>query len=451
MREPGWDVKLLNLGSAHEGWLQSVRGLLGELMDPEVLERAVPTVPFEDLDERLRSLRFVCLVDDLTLFESRQAFPERGRPGEPDEDLYGLLGRLRDAPVVDGGEEQPKWPRPEALRPVGEFSELLGRGLHEARWAAGHEPHHGEVGEEQAVGRQGAGVDVLVDCYGLYVGSLHGWAAGLGRSRGNAGIEAMFRNHPDYREADGPAVLLSPELISTLYRLVMSRAPRPVRYYLAPERAPDLIFLKLVLLHEIGHHVYPVHGRASKNVSEAFANWFAYGFLNPGERAVMHEKTETQTVSYQMYEGLLSLLHPVGNSSPWAAAMPWNLRSGGDLVSSLERAALDGVLGDGATLASSRWGGLPGRVSEGAALWSAVSETPQLQPLLRSMAPGEGLHPAKALAWILLSEAVPDQGGDLARAMYDLQYAGRGPWRPMSQVRQYAWLNAAWSSPRIHL
>lgn len=442
MQETRWDVQVLNLGTAYAGWMDSVWKLLDEVTRSESLEDGVVSIPVEALRERLRSLRYVCLIDDLALAESRRAFPGRPESEEPDEDLYGLLAGLLDAPLLDEEQPQPRWPTPEDLLPPESRSEILEADLRGARAAAEQEPHHsgGDAGGDGSAA-------VVVDCYGLYVGSLLGWMEGLGHRGRNARFEEMRQKILSYEEEDGPAVLLSPELISTLHRLVMGRAPRPLRHYLTPDRLPDRIFLKLVLLHEVGHHVYPVHERAAAEVSEAMANWFTYGFLSPGERAVLHEKARTQARAYQMYEGLLALLHPTGPGSPWVAAMPWNLSGGADLVSFLEWAAFDGVLGDADALAGSRHHALESWLAEDASLWSALPDAPQLQPLLRRMLPGQ-LHPAKVLGWILLSRAIPGSGGELARAMSNLQHAGAGPWRPMPLVWQYAWLNAAWSSRR---
>jgi hypothetical protein len=96
-------------------------------------------------------------------------------------------------------------------------------------------------------------------------------------------------------EADGPAVILCPERLFELpYELVRSlerQEPHP-----ASQLNLSDLFLRMTLIHEIGHHVLPVpaseRAGASRHihVSEALANTFCNALLDPGERQWLFAK-----------------------------------------------------------------------------------------------------------------------------------------------------------------
>lgn len=412
-------IRILNLGSRYPGWIDSVK----EQIEEEILvwrkwSAAAPSIADDALSGRAGSLKYFCLVDDLTLQWSRGRLRPEERGHDPD--LQELLARMLDAPPAeDGGEQE--------LRPD------LEEKAYPSIQVAAHEPRHG-IEED--------GTSVTVDCYGIYTGSLLGWMHSMDfRSLGNVATEwAMSVNSGE--EEDAPAVLVSPELIGTLPALISYTAPSNVRRVLGSDA--ESLFLKLVLLHEIGHHVYPAHENSTLAVSEAMANWFAFGFLSVAERAVFWEMSSTQAPPYRMYDGLLSLLHGPNAARPWLAAAPWGASHGGGPVSFLEAAAFDRILGDSDALAASGYHEQVNDIAEDARIWNRLARSAELQPLLRSMHIHEGLHPARVRAWILLSEAVPGPGGELGQAMADLEHAGAGPWRAMPDDFQRAWRESAW-------
>jgi len=75
-------TEVINLGSRYAGWLEDVRFLLDQLGEPERWPDAVPAIPHTKLAQRFRELRYVALVNPLTLRETRLAFPSREEHGQ---------------------------------------------------------------------------------------------------------------------------------------------------------------------------------------------------------------------------------------------------------------------------------------------------------------------------------------------------------------------------------
>jgi len=386
-------AEVVNLGSRYAAWVDDVGELLAAFDDAEALGQAVPSVAYDALAQRVGQLKYVCLVGSLLTVETRKAFPSvpPGQETARNEYLDGLLGRMRDAPVRDqedesegdrgrpegGGEPEEDFPWNSNVDPV------------EDRGASREPPHYG--------GRQGR-VQVVVDCYGIYLESLKEWLQSVVRGAGNRTIRRWHERLQADPEADGPAVLLCPERIETIHRLVVSRAPLPVRKQLSLGRCPTRTFLKLTLLHEVGHHVYPVHrAGAIRFLSEALANWFAYSLLDARERALLYEKTAVQQLAYRMYSGLVAVCH----APSWFGVPPWPpLAVGVEAVARLEEAAFQGRLPDPSAMAPDG-----GDLLEWLHYWRHFPELwfhlrPRRWRYWR-------LHPSEMMGWMLLCEAVP--------------------------------------------
>jgi len=109
---------------------------------------------------------------------------------------------------------------------------------------------------------------------------------------------------------DAPLIVLCSEnIVKSLSRLQIPSLPD---YYDIDSVDFSYYFgLKKVLIHEMGHHVFPVitAGNSSRNVSwpECMANWFCHHFLDDKERFILHIWSLHQPVQYQCYKALLGL------------------------------------------------------------------------------------------------------------------------------------------------
>lgn len=249
----------------------------------------------------------------------------------------------------------------------------------------------------------------------------------------------ILRQHPG---EDGPAILLCPELIATLYPRLQFTQPRlRRREILSLTENPCRTFLKLTFLHELGHHVYPVHGLDGDPwLSEAFANWFVYGFLNPRERALLRAKTCLQCSEYQAFEGFLSFLDVPGLPDPWQVLSPWTLLGGEEWVRTLERAAFEGTLGSIQRMGP-KW-----------LEFIKLVESTLNQALHRGFWSANRtdrcLSPATAASWVTLGLALSPSGWDLVQVLRDCELRYTGTFHFMDRDSYEEWLARMWQKPR---
>jgi len=467
-------IPVINLTSGFSGWAENVRTLLFDLEDPEAWKRAVPSVCARSLTERYRELRCICLVDELTLSESRRVFPPVPRSLPRDSDRYFFDRNLDrgdrevgDRPIEDLLDEMEAAPWRYPNEPGSEDDLSAGENDGDNRQAmeryiAHHWPHLGGFPRAPSAAAPWPGsandVEIVVDCYGMYVRSLRTWLREVG-GRGSSYSLPRKADEIEELQDGGPAVLLCPEAIETVDRLVAQTSPSSIRELLQIDRNPDLLFLKTVLLHEIGHHIFDVvrheshtETRIPVNLSEGLANWFASAFLDAEERLLLLAKTWEQTRPYRMHLGLAWLQH--GTSWPWFPGLSPD-GSGRRLVAWIERLAFEG------RLPLRRSVSLPSSASQSSATpdeeWIARS-VGWLEALLEDGV-REALHSARPIsqsgpdraemmALVMIAEAIPELGPGVSKVIREWRRSEKD-WRPPSNSRQHQSLQEIARLPRV--
>lgn len=121
---------------------------------------------------------------------------------------------------------------------------------------------------------------------------------------------------------NGPVVLLCPRVIE---RLAGSFARRLEGRLLEAPSDVDVLeraLVRMTLLHEIGHHVFPVsNGGRFEYLSEGLAHLFTAAFLSPAERLWLYAKSELQPVAYSTWRLLWNGLHATRRSPASARAL----------------------------------------------------------------------------------------------------------------------------------
>jgi len=115
----------------------------------------------------------------------------------------------------------------------------------------------------------------------------------------------------------GAGIFLCPERIVRIYPTILEALLTP-KHALPLTSNPILTNLKMVLLHELGHHIFPVHRncRGKRYISEGLANYFCYSNLTEIERAWLLYKSRTlQPPEYSSYR-FISILHRYYNQQP---------------------------------------------------------------------------------------------------------------------------------------
>ncbi|MBV5328993.1 MAG: hypothetical protein JZU65_15425 [Chlorobium sp.] len=157
--------------------------------------------------------------------------------------------------------------------------------------------------------------DVIIETYGAYVPSLQNWLmtmVGKGLSQQSLStlkkLEIFLAVHPD---SSGPAILLCPELIQK----IPSRIGKHVRKVQDTRKAmPDggtatMSALRMVLLHELGHHLFSntglLNSRADHAYKECLAQWFAHQMLPTWEQGLLEALALRQPPIYRIYAGLV--------------------------------------------------------------------------------------------------------------------------------------------------
>jgi integrase len=102
----------------------------------------------------------------------------------------------------------------------------------------------------------------ILECYGIYVKDA---SAFLPKNF----LDKVYDEDPRLR--DLPAIFLCPERIDQINRSLTRLGEVPSH----SSPSSDL-FLRMTLLHELGHHFFPVHEYAGRFLSEGLANFFCY-------------------------------------------------------------------------------------------------------------------------------------------------------------------------------
>jgi len=277
MYDPFKNIHIQSLDPQYDFREASVVELLNELGEDQVLLRALPTHRVRHGKQRLRKLKWAILADSQSIRISRGVY-ENER--DSDEEIDALV---RACLAVEGRDE-----------------------------GVGSEPLASSVGEPSSGSSARC---AIVDAYGLYVPSLADWLRRVQDQLTDPEVASRTKQLYDDLvcniDKDGPAVIVSPGKLHELFDELMNNADDDLNAILSATEHGETLLIKLTLLHEIGHHVYPVPtSRGLNNLSEAMANWFAYCCLNYDERHVLHIKTLSQAPPYRMYQGLLALRDP---------------------------------------------------------------------------------------------------------------------------------------------
>lgn len=150
-------------------------------------------------------------------------------------------------------------------------------------------------GEEPFLRGPRVGGQGVVECYGIYVSDARAFLSRHG-----------FADMVPEEARHSAAVFLCPERIHEVYPTLMRCAPG-LKRPLPLASNPALSSLKLTLLHELGHHFFPLHrdARAGRFLTEGFANLFCYHGLDEAEKAWLLYKTWLlQPPEYSAYRPL---------------------------------------------------------------------------------------------------------------------------------------------------
>lgn len=296
--------KIINLSSRFEGWVSEIDRIIKETGRKDLYIKAAPGVPWEELSKRLKELKYVFLLDKLKFRELR-------RVTNCMEDLSNKL--LFDLEKIFNKMKQDSDPQ-----------EVCDREDREERVDRDEdsllllEPCYDYI------------EDVIIDCLGVYVRSLTATLKKISSYKFNHRVLTLIEELEMDPGKDGPAILLCPELIESVYRNIVKKSSPEL--LLHPN--PTYTFLKATYLHELGHHIYQTT-KPYRYLWEAMANWFAYGFLNVDERYLIYKEALCLPYKYQCFNGFLVILHPLElnylRTSNWEKSEWWKIVASGEL------------------------------------------------------------------------------------------------------------------------
>lgn len=263
---------IVNLDSAFD-WTAEVRQIW-ERLDWDGIRRATaPQIPSEPWARRGNELALVGLVSSLLIDDSYHLpqWEESHEKAEQRED------RREDALSHE-------WRERQLGRSTSQDETNNDRPRRRPRFN-GEEPFF----RSPHVGRPG-----IVECYGIYVDDA---ATILGPRDLLDKVPAAVHH--------APAVFLCPERIHGIYPTVISLGEH-LRHPLRLSSNPALFSLQMTLLHELGHHFFPVHrSGAGRFFSEALANLFCHHGLDQDEQAwLLYKSWHLQPPEYSAYRPL---------------------------------------------------------------------------------------------------------------------------------------------------
>ena len=143
----------------------------------------------------------------------------------------------------------------------------------------------------------------ISDCFGVYTED----ASTILGSRG------LLNRIPEQSQ-HAPAIFLCPERIYEIYPTLLTLKEN-LQHPLPLSSNPASVNLKMVLLHELGHHFFPVHHMGAKRfLSEALANFFCFHGLAPEEQAwLLYKSWHLQPPEYSAYRPLNVLYEAVAD------------------------------------------------------------------------------------------------------------------------------------------
>jgi len=154
--------------------------------------------------------------------------------------------------------------------------------------------------------------DVIIEKYGIYVPSLARWLEILEAKNPGTRINACLGNYlAQNSDKTGPAILLCPDLIKRIPKLIRRNIEESSENNSLPDGGTATMFaLRMILLHELGHHVYPSHhGTWEGKIAygECLANWFVHQLFSSWEQELLNAFTKKQTFVYRLYQGMVAM------------------------------------------------------------------------------------------------------------------------------------------------
>lgn len=253
----------------------------------------MPSISWVEIGNKLKELKYVCLVDELTFVSIYRDSECYKQENSFLQDLQKLFEEMEQAPEDGYGNDHVMQDFPDADR-------LNRRNTRNSNFPSGL--NNGDLPEEPCVDKD---KERIIDCYGIYTKSLYRILMQKNYPYNNENACKLISKLRNDLASDGPAILLCPELIEKIYAKTVMSVDRS----LGVADNPTYSFLKMVYLHELGHHIYQISDRFSL-LGEAMANYFAYSFLTPSERNLLFSKTLTQSSVYRSYHGLLLIQYP---------------------------------------------------------------------------------------------------------------------------------------------
>lgn len=132
----------------------------------------------------------------------------------------------------------------------------------------------------------------VTECYGIYTDDCSAFLSG------KVDIDKL-----PLGANGGAGIFLCPERIIEIYPTLIARINK-IRNPIPLSSNPILINLKIVLLHELGHHLFPVHCNSArrKYIPEAIANFFCHSNLQESEKAwLLYKSRCLQPPEYSTY------------------------------------------------------------------------------------------------------------------------------------------------------
>lgn len=263
---------ILNLDSAFD-WTAEVRVILDQLDWESIRTVVAPTISGHDWTARRDRLGMIALVSDVFIQECYQIPWRDQEHADCEDDAHGWRKEWRER-QLRGSKDQLESEAKNSNCPT-----------HPKYRLNSEAPFF----RPPRVGRRG-----IVECYGMYVDE----AETLPHSR------PLLRAIPDgCRHA--PAIFLCPERLCEVYPILLKlrenfRHPPPL------SSNPTLFSLRMTLLHELGHHFFPVHrSGAGHCLGEGLANLFCHAALDDAQRAwLLYKSWHLQPPEYSAYRPL---------------------------------------------------------------------------------------------------------------------------------------------------
>jgi len=259
---------IINLDSLFD-WTAEVRQVWDALDWDGMRQATTPHIPSETWASRRSEIGLVGLVSSLVIddaYHMPQCKESRDGPEQ------------RKDPLLRG------WRERQLARTRREEADRTNSPSRNCRFH-GEEPFF----QSPCTGRMG-----VVECYGIYVDD----ASAILSLRG-----LLERVPASVQKA--PAIFLCPERIFDIYPTVMGIGenlsdPLPLA------ENPPLANLEMTLVHELGHHFFPVHRSGSgRFLSEALANLLCYRSLGPeGQAWLLYKTWHLQPPEYSAYRPL---------------------------------------------------------------------------------------------------------------------------------------------------